>query len=83
MRSARVRSSRRRSKRLAARELVRRLERRPGQKEARYAQLLGGGAGDGSEAAAPAAPADPLEERVARLESEVAELRARLDAWGD
>jgi uncharacterized protein len=64
---------------LAGRELVRRLERRPGQKEARYAQLLGGGAVDGSDSAAAAAPADPLEERVARLEAEVAVLRAALD----
>jgi uncharacterized protein len=67
---------------LAGRELVRRLERRPGQKEARYAQLLGGGAAvDAPEPAAPAAPADPLEERVARLEAEVAELRTAVDAW--
>jgi uncharacterized protein len=64
---------------LAGRELVRRLERRPGQKEARYAQLLGGGAVDASDSAAAAAPADPLEERVARLEAEVAVLRAALD----
>jgi hypothetical protein len=66
---------------LAGRELVRRLERRPGQKEARYVQLLGGGAGEAPEAAASAAPADPLEERVARLEAEVAELRAAVEAW--
>jgi uncharacterized protein YceH (UPF0502 family) len=68
---------------LAARELVRRLERRPGQKEARYVQLLGGGAGDAAEATPSAAPADPLEERVARLEAEVADLRATVDAWRD
>jgi uncharacterized protein len=64
---------------LAERGLVRRLERRPGQKEQRYVQLLGGGLGDATEAAAPAAPADPLEERIARLETEVAELRAALE----
>jgi uncharacterized protein YceH (UPF0502 family) len=68
---------------LAARELLRRLERRPGQKEARYVQLLGGGAGDAAEATPSAAPADPLEERVARLEAEVADLRAAVDAWRD
>ena len=65
---------------LAGRELVRRLERRPGQKEARYAQLLGGGSEETEVAVSPA-PADPLEERVARLEAEVAELRASVEAW--
>jgi uncharacterized protein len=65
---------------LARRELARRLERRPGQKEARYAQLLGGGEEE-TEVVATAAPADPLEERVARLEAEVAELRAEVEAW--
>jgi uncharacterized protein len=62
---------------LAERELVRRLERRPGQKEDRWAQLLGGEA-DESDEAPPPQPADSLEERVRRLEEEVAELRARL-----
>ena len=56
---------------LAERELVVRLERRPGQKEERWSQLLGG---DGEAAPAPVT-ADPLEERVRRLEEEVAELR--------
>jgi uncharacterized protein YceH (UPF0502 family) len=41
--------------RLIERELAVRLTRRPGQKEERYAQLLGGGPGD--EEAAPASPA--------------------------
>ncbi len=103
--------------RLIERELVRRLQRRPGQKEERYLQLLGEGAhGDGEDpkatagvasplgvaatlvpggassaedrsatppaaygapAAAPAAR-DGLEERVARLEREVADLRAKV-----
>jgi uncharacterized protein YceH (UPF0502 family) len=67
---------------LAERELVARLPRRPGEREERWAQLLGG------EAPATAAPdavdisaptATDLEERVARLEREVAELRERLD----
>ena len=64
---------------LAERELVRRLPRRPGQKEARYAQLLGGETA--SDEAPPRAPiaADPLEERVARLEAQVEELRVALD----
>jgi uncharacterized protein YceH (UPF0502 family) len=65
-------------RRLAGRELVRRLDRRPGQKEERWEQLLG------SEAAAePSAetsqPRDVLEERVAALEREVAALAQRLD----
>ncbi len=70
--------------RLIGRGLVARQERRPGQKEERYEQLLGENAGVSS--TAPAAPAPistlpvtvggDLEERVARLEREVAELRA-------
>ncbi len=81
--------------RLIERGLVAVLERRPGQKEERYRQLLGEGAEDASEpvplsrsvGAAPvgvpalAAPsAAGLEERVARLEREVAELRAMVGA---
>lgn len=64
--------------RLIGRELVAVLERRPGQKEERYVQLLG----DDAEvpdvsAPAPRTPiAESLEERVARLEREVADLRA-------
>ena len=57
---------------LAERELVQRLDRRPGQKEERWSQLLGGA---GETPATAAAPADSLEERVRRLEDEVAELR--------
>ena len=57
---------------LAQRELVAQLDRRPGQKEERWTQLLGG------EVEARAAPAavtpSPLEERVRRLEEQVAEL---------
>ncbi len=87
--------------RLIERELVARLERRPGHKEERYAQLLQGEEEQlpGREAPAPAAaphahdahggapqaPAAPahalpedLLERVARLEREVAELRASM-----
>lgn len=61
---------------LAGRELVRRLDRRPGQKEERWEQLLGGGV----EPSASAAPrAGSLEDRVAALEHEVAELVRRLD----
>ena len=65
--------------RLIARELVRRMDRRPGQKEERYGHLLGE---DGVEEPAlteiPVATGEvnDLEERVARLERAVAELRA-------
>jgi len=61
--------------RLAERELVARLERRPGQKEERWAQLLG----EGETTPMPAAPArSALEERVAALEQDVADLKAAL-----
>jgi uncharacterized protein YceH (UPF0502 family) len=64
---------------LAQRELVRRLERRPGQKEERYEQLLGGGEtqelGSG-----PSGQTPDFETRLARLEAAVEDLRARLDA---
>jgi uncharacterized protein YceH (UPF0502 family) len=68
---------------LAQRELVRRLERRPGQKEERYEQLLGGGAteelGSGPSGQT-AVEAPDFETRLARLEAAVEDLRARLDA---
>jgi uncharacterized protein len=66
---------------LIDRELLELLPRRPGQKEQRYAQLLGGGEEDQASAPAQtAAPAaDPLEARVARLEEEVAALRRALE----
>jgi uncharacterized protein YceH (UPF0502 family) len=63
--------------RLIERGLTRRLERRPGQKEERYLQLMGEGAEESEEPSAPSAPTvDGLEERVARLEREMADLRA-------
>ena len=66
---------------LMARELVARLPRRPGQKEERFVQLLGGEAatGDTARSPQPATPAPALEKRVARLEEEVVELRRALD----
>jgi uncharacterized protein YceH (UPF0502 family) len=69
--------------RLVARDLAVRLERRPGQKEERYAQLLGGeldvvDVGDSADPARPVRARDPLEERVAALEAEVAALKAEL-----
>jgi len=75
--------------RLAQRELLRRIERRPGQKEVRYVQLLGGGsepsgrAGDVAVTAlADEAPAgsEPLAARLERLEGEVESLRGELSA---
>ncbi len=71
--------------RLIGRGLVAVLERRPGQKEERYVQLLG--EEDEASDAAPSPMSTPtpvpravdgLEERVARLEREVAQLRAAL-----
>jgi uncharacterized protein YceH (UPF0502 family) len=65
--------------RLDERGLVRRLGRRPGQKEDRWTQLLGGEETDASPAAAEPTPAGrALEERVAALEREVAALREML-----
>ncbi len=61
---------------LDGRELVER-RRRPGQKEERWAQLLGGDSGPAAPAAEPVQ--DDLAERVARLEEQVAELKRRLD----
>jgi len=70
--------------RLIAREFVLRLGRRPGQKEERYAQLLGGEVEDtaGVGASRLVLARDPLEERVAALEAEVAALRAALTDLG-
>jgi uncharacterized protein len=72
--------------RLIGRELVLRLERRPGQKEERYAQLLEGAAEEDMPTPAPLAPAaapsftglEELSERVERLERAVGELRAAM-----
>jgi uncharacterized protein YceH (UPF0502 family) len=70
--------------RLAQRELATRLQRRPGQKEDRYAQLLGG---EGEEAVPEAFPVHTtdgddrlgsLERRIARLEQAMDEVQSRL-----
>jgi uncharacterized protein len=62
---------------LMERELVTRLPRRPGQKEERFAHLLGEAEPEAlpAEAGAPPSRIDDLEERVALLEDEVASLR--------
>ncbi len=74
---------------LGERGYVRRIPRRPGQKEDRFEHLLGGDDGDGAPAAtqepaavgAPPVPItvrDDLEQRVATLEAEVGDLRKQL-----
>ena len=71
---------------LVDRRLVARLARRPGQKEERYAQLLGDDVAGEATGAPPlheATAADggaPVEDRVERLEAEVRSLRAEVDA---
>ena len=57
---------------LAQRELVRRLDRSPGQKEERWTHLLGEGGAE-----PPAIEPDPLEQRLRRLEERVAALEDR------
>jgi uncharacterized protein YceH (UPF0502 family) len=78
--------------RLMERGLTRRLERRPGQREERYAHLLGGAEGpaEGAEGPAPEpdraepAPArEGTEERLRRIEGQIAELRAAVQALRD
>jgi hypothetical protein len=62
--------------RLAERELAARLPRRPGQKEERYEQLLGGA----GEAAEPAPAASVEHDRIGELERRLAELEERVAA---
>jgi uncharacterized protein len=66
--------------RLIERQLVVRLERRPGQREERYRHLLSGDEvpDDEPERIPQRAPAESLEQRLERLEHEVGELRAEL-----
>jgi uncharacterized protein YceH (UPF0502 family) len=67
---------------LIERDLVARLPRRPGQKEERYVQLLGGDGPDAEPASFEPKPAaaDDVETRVRRLEDEVAALRRELES---
>jgi uncharacterized protein YceH (UPF0502 family) len=79
--------------RLLERELVVRHPRRPGQKEERYEQLLGGAEGEGpavdeeATVAGGEAAAAPEEDRLDRIERELDELRAEVkrlrEALGD
>ena len=71
--------------RLSDRELVARLPRRPGQKEERYAHLLGPGGETSPEPAAGETPdadgrLDELEQRVTRLEEQLDEVLQRVRA---
>jgi uncharacterized protein len=61
--------------RLIERDLVVRLSRRPGQREERYAHLLGGEAPDEEPEAAPAPMSD---NRLDRIERDLADLRAQV-----
>jgi uncharacterized protein YceH (UPF0502 family) len=66
---------------LAEREVVQRLAKRPGEREERWRQLLGGE--DGAVAAAPAAEtASEPAGGISELERRLAEVEARLDAAG-
>jgi uncharacterized protein len=66
---------------LIERELVVRLARRPGQREERYMQLLGDEEPpEEAVAAAPAPLAAPADDRIGRIERELAELRAEVQA---
>ena len=74
---------------LADRELVERLERRPGQKEERYRQLLGGAGAEDEQVAQSHKSSLPdedlasmqeLEARLARVEAKLDELMRSLDA---
>jgi uncharacterized protein len=70
--------------RLMARELAARYDRRPGQREERYGHLLGAEAEDAAPPAPAPAPAPPPaaqdDDRLDRLERELAELRADVAA---
>ncbi len=65
--------------RLGGRELVERLDRRPGQKEERYRHLLGDDVAETTPSGAAESPTG-IEARVAALEAEVAQLRDALAA---
>jgi uncharacterized protein YceH (UPF0502 family) len=70
--------------RLVERTVVRRLERRPGQREERFVQLLGQEVDEAPPAIAEAAETevrtDDAEDRFARIEQQIAELRRQVEA---
>jgi uncharacterized protein len=61
--------------------LVERLARQPGEKEPRFAHLLSGEVAVRAQPAAPVEYRLPLEERVSRLEAELAELRRQFEEF--
>jgi hypothetical protein len=63
---------------LIERGMVVRLSRRPGQREERYAHLLGGDAPPEEDEPFVAAP-PPADDRIGRIERELADLRAQVD----
>jgi uncharacterized protein YceH (UPF0502 family) len=65
---------------LIQRELVARLSRRPGQKEQRYAQLLGADEIDADQGERETTGSGDLEARLSRLEDEVASLRQAVES---
>jgi uncharacterized protein YceH (UPF0502 family) len=67
---------------LAEREFAVRIPRRPGQKEDRYGQLLGGGEAEPPRAEPPALGEPSLDARVRRLEEAVAALQDELERRG-
>jgi uncharacterized protein YceH (UPF0502 family) len=68
---------------LIERELVARLPRRPGQKEERYAQLLGGDVAEAGDVRADPAVAGDVETRLRKLEDEVVSLRQAVESLRD
>ncbi len=67
---------------LAEEGLVHRIHARPGQRGDRWEQLLGDGESDEAPVTPVGAPRDSIEERLATLERQVAEILERLDATG-
>ena len=65
---------------LSERELVRRLPRRPGQKEQRYEHLLGGDTPQAEDRAHAEPPAGEEVDRLSQLERELQELRSAVTA---
>jgi uncharacterized protein YceH (UPF0502 family) len=61
--------------------LVKKLARRAGEKEARFAHLLGGDVEDAAPIAVLPERSSPVEERVNRLEAELAEIRRQFEEF--
>lgn len=64
---------------LAGRELVVRLDRRPGQKEERWAHLLGGDAAEAALTPPPLPAASPADDRLGAIEDRLAQLERAFD----